>query len=298
MSSEAVEDRSIILISSTGEKSIWRPREYIPPDEVWDTVGAARILNAKSPKIEIPEEPRKIKDRKKQRWWRKWWQKMAKPRRVQVLETGVDAFPTHRLTLLERVNDYWRPAQVSSPPKSFSPKLGFSRYKESPKTRVAEGAITTAKLPPKFYECRGCLAGDPNGNVSHQRDTCKFPPSSSAATSLLELGTLPGGGALNPLAGPSTQKARFVHDRAKKFIAASEVPSPAASSKAKFKPRRRTERKKTDWSWLSCCIKSKNGCECDNQGQGNLICPRQSQKVYSSLRSTISCCVIKGEVQA
>ena len=67
MSSEAVEDRSIILISSTGEKSIWRPREYIPPDEVWDTVGAARILNAKSPKIEIPEEPRKIKDRKKQR---------------------------------------------------------------------------------------------------------------------------------------------------------------------------------------------------------------------------------------
>ena len=270
MSSEAAEDRSIILVSSTGEKSIWRPREYIPPDDVWDTVAAAKILNAKTPQIEILEEPRKIKERKKQRWWRKWWEKMARPKRVQVLETGVDTFPTHRPTLLERAIDYWRPAQVSSPHKSFSPRLGFPSNQQIPKTRAVEAVVTTDRLPSKFQECREYLSGDPNRHVSHQKDTCKLPPSSSAATSLLGLGTLTGDGALNPLAGPSTQRVKFVHDRAKEMIAASEVPSSAASSKAKFKSRRRTERKKTHWSWLSCCMKSKNGCECDNQGQGNL----------------------------
>ncbi|PVH87235.1 hypothetical protein DL98DRAFT_525959 [Cadophora sp. DSE1049] len=284
MPPKPVENRSIILTSTTGEKSIWRPREYISPGEVWDTVAAARILNAKTPKIEIPEEVGKNeKKRKKKQWWRKVWQKMTKPRRMQVLETGVDTFPTHGPTLLEQVSDFWKPAPSSSPPKSFSPRLGFptlvQKDKEKSKASAVAAAVANSSLPSRFHECRGCISGDPNGNVSHERDTCKLPPSSSEATSLLELGALPAGGSLNPLAGPSTQRARFVHDRAKGLIAPSEVPSPAASSKVQVKPKvRRRERrntsennrKKTDWSWLSCCMKSKNGCDCDNQGQGNL----------------------------
>ncbi|KAH7403392.1 hypothetical protein BKA64DRAFT_448825 [Cadophora sp. MPI-SDFR-AT-0126] len=284
MSPKRVEDRSIILTSTTGEKSIWRPRENIPSDEVRDTVAAARILNAKTPKIKDPEASGKSdKKRKKEQWWRKLWEKMTKQRKVQVLETGVDTFPAHKPTLLERVIEFWKPVPGSSPPQYFSSRLDFPasgpKDKERPKDRAAAAAAATtrSRLPSKFHEFTGYMSSDLSKNMSREKDICKLPLSSSAATSLLELGTLPGGGALNPLAGPSTQRARSVHDRAKGLIASSEVPSPAASSKVQMKPQRRrdgkntieTHKKEPNWGWLSCCTKSENECDCDNHGQVN-----------------------------
>ncbi|KAH9212616.1 hypothetical protein DL95DRAFT_508759 [Leptodontidium sp. 2 PMI_412] len=206
---------------------------------------------------------------------------MPKGKGTKVLETGVDAFTTHKPTLLERVNVSWRPVPPSvSSPKPRSPRIGLQslvlKDKSKPKARTA-AAGSTFSGPSRAHKCRGCTSKDPNGDVRHDRDTCRLPPSSSAATSLLELGHRPGGGSLNPLAGPSMQRARFVHERAKDLISASEVPSPAASSRGKDRPRTKGEMDKvkkdrtgTVCSWFSFCTKSKDGCDCDNQGQGNL----------------------------
>ncbi|KAK0115364.1 hypothetical protein ONS96_013822 [Cadophora gregata f. sp. sojae] len=284
MPPKPIEDRSIVLTSTTGEKSIWRPREYIPPDEVWDTVATARILNVKTAEIETPEETRrkyKNNKQKKQKWWRKLWWKMMSPRRKKVLETGVDTFPGHSQTLLERVSDYWRPTSRVPPRRSSTPRLGNSTlvqmHKENLRGKAAAASTTTQSLASKFYECRGCMSGGINENISHESNVCKLRPSSSATTLLREQGTVLVGGTLNPLADPSMQRARFVHDRARDLIAPSEVPSPMTSIKTNIKPERKGGRNKTvennkkiDWGWMSSFKKSKNRCDCDIQSQGKL----------------------------
>ncbi|KAH7330248.1 hypothetical protein BKA65DRAFT_554237 [Rhexocercosporidium sp. MPI-PUGE-AT-0058] len=279
-------DKSIVLTSTAGDKSTWRPREYIPPNEVWDTVTGARILNTDSTELLSPKEENKQKKKEAQRWWRKKPLDIAMTKRkgMKVLETGVDPFPTHKYTLLERVNDFWRPVLPSgSSPKPRSPRIGFPSLvlKDKSTAQVRAAAVGPAfSDPSKPHNARVCMSKALNEDVRHDKDTCQSPPSSSNATSLLELGTQLGGEPLNPLAGPSMQRARFVHERAKDLISVSEVPFPAPPSKKQSKPKTKTkredkvkvrkERKTTGWRWFSCCTKSKDECDCDNQEQGNL----------------------------
>ncbi|KAL2067355.1 hypothetical protein VTL71DRAFT_1780 [Oculimacula yallundae] len=279
MDSKSAHDRSITLISTTSGRSVWCPREYIPPGEVWDIAAAAQILNTDKIDIERPE----LLGRNKR--LQKWWMKKAPNtemlggERMKVLETGVGAIPHHKSTILERFNNLWKPT-----PSISSSKLS-SHENAMPNLILKDEDMATAKFTPSVEPssgpsvCRGCAFSDPSRGNHHDKEVCRLAKSGSATTSLFDLGTQPGGGSLNPLAGPSLQRARFVHERAKGMMLAEDVLDPVASSRTKVvptnvsksRPTSQKHRRKRVWGWLSCCTKSNNECECDcdHQEQGN-----------------------------
>ncbi|XMA11377.1 hypothetical protein WAI453_004168 [Rhynchosporium graminicola] len=279
MDPQLAQDRSIVLTSTTGEKSNWCPREHIPMNQVWDSATAAHILNEEFVKTKRPRESGK--NRKELKWWKKKlsYSQMFSKRTMSDLETPVDTPPSHQSALRKCFNSIWRPADESEAAIPRSQSIGFPSLavkNEDEGTSIAAADIVAASGGPSMR--RSCISKHTNENLNNERVVCRRGSPRSAATSLYELANQPGGGSLDPLAGPSTQRSRFIYERAQGMMSAEGMPPPIVSFRRKIKSangsnqkdRNQSDKAKRGWKWLYCCSKANNESDCENQGQGNL----------------------------